>query len=149
MELILWRHAEAEEGLDDAARQLTKRGRKQAAQVAKWLKARLPERCEILVSPSRRTQQTADALGLPYHTTRKAGLGASPADVIAAAGWPQREGAVLIVGHQPTLGQVAARILSDTDSEWAVKKGAVWWIASRPDHGGEITLRAVITPELV
>src|SRR5450756_2784577 len=62
MDLILWRHAEAEDGMPDSARELTKRGRKQAVQIGAWLKERLPADCAILVSPSMRTQQTADAL---------------------------------------------------------------------------------------
>jgi len=149
VDLILWRHAEAEDGINDSARELTKRGHKQAAQVARWLKERLPGSCEILVGPSRRTQQTADALGLPYHATKKIGVGASAAEVLAAAGWPEREGAVIVVGHQPTLGQVAASILSGQEADWPVKKGSVWWFSIRPQHGGEIVLRAVIAPDLL
>ena len=149
MDLILWRHAEAEDGVNDAARELTKRGHKQAAQVARWLKQRLPERCEIIVGPSRRTQQTADALGLPYHATKKVGVGASAPEVLAAAGWPEREGAVIVVGHQPTLGQVAALILAEREADWQVKKGSVWWFSSRPQHRGEIVLRAVVSPDIL
>ncbi len=149
MDLILWRHAEAEDGVNDSARELTKRGHKQAAQIARWLKERLPGSCEILVGPSRRTQQTADALGLPYHATKKVGLGASAPDVLAAAGWPGREGAVVVVGHQPTLGQVAALVLSEREADWPVKKGSLWWFSSRPQHGGEIVLRAVVAPDLL
>ena len=37
MDLILWRHAEAEVGSDDLARRLTVRGAKQARQMAAWL----------------------------------------------------------------------------------------------------------------
>jgi len=45
MNLILWRHAEAEiqrPGQDDIERELTAKGRRQARRVAKWLDARLP-----------------------------------------------------------------------------------------------------------
>ena len=41
MDLILWRHAEAEEGDNDLARELTPKGEKQAARVAEWLLQRL------------------------------------------------------------------------------------------------------------
>ena len=58
MNLILWRHAEAEEiAPTDLARQLTVRGRKQAQAVAKWLRARLDEDAAILASPAVRTIQ--------------------------------------------------------------------------------------------
>jgi len=149
MDLILWRHAEAEDGMPDSARELTKRGRKQAVQIGAWLKKRLPADCTILVSPSRRTQQTADALGLPYETTRSVGTGAAPAEILAAAGWPGREGTVLVVGHQPTLGSVAALVLCGEESGWTIKKGAVWWLSCRAHHGGDIVLRAVVGPDLV
>ena len=149
MELILWRHAEAEDGMPDSARELTKRGRKQAAQVADWLKERLPAECRILVSPSKRTEQTADALGLPYETTRKVGTGAGPAEIIAAAGWPEGEGTVLVVGHQPTLGGVAAQFLCGVTADLTIKKGAAWWFTCRDRHGDDIVLRAAIGPDLV
>ena len=42
MDLLLWRHAEAEDGADDYSRPLTERGRKQAASVAAWLAQHLP-----------------------------------------------------------------------------------------------------------
>ncbi len=42
MELILWRHAEAEDGTHDSERKLTAKGIKQAARMAKWLRARVP-----------------------------------------------------------------------------------------------------------
>jgi len=44
MDLILWRHAEAEDagGKPDLERNLTRHGRKQAARMAEWLKPRLP-----------------------------------------------------------------------------------------------------------
>ena len=45
MDLILWRHAEAEdwtEGCDDLQRSLTGRGEKQAKRMAAWLDRQLP-----------------------------------------------------------------------------------------------------------
>ena len=62
MDLILWRHAEAEDGSPDAKRKLTARGRKQAKQIARWLKPRLPADARIVVSPALRAVQTAEAL---------------------------------------------------------------------------------------
>lgn len=69
MDLILWRHAEAEdwvEGCDDLERSLTPRGEKQAARMAGWLDRQLPEATRILCSPARRCEQTALALGRKY-----------------------------------------------------------------------------------
>ena len=70
MELILWRHAEAVDGIPDMARNLTARGKKQAEEMGKWLRARLPAQTRILVSPARRTLQTAEALTDKFEVVR-------------------------------------------------------------------------------
>ncbi len=153
MDLILWRHAEAEDGgasLPDAKRRLTVRGDKQAHDVAKWLKARLPKKTRILVSPATRTQQTAHALALPFEVEPKIAVGADTADLIAVANWPEHSGAVLLVGHQPTLGRLAALLLAGTELDWSIKKGAVWWLSKRSREGRDQTvLRAVMNPEML
>jgi phosphohistidine phosphatase len=145
VDLILWRHAEAEDGSPDAARKLTKRGREQARRVAAWLKPRLPKRCEVLVSPAARTQETASTLGMRFATTAAVGTSAVAADIIAASGWPTHAKAVLIVGHQPTLGRVAATLLSGTQADWHFAKGALWWLRH---VDGETRLFAAIHPKL-
>ena len=73
MDLLLWRHAEAEDGIPDLKRKLTARGEKQAAQMAEWLKKNAPTNLRILVSPAVRCQQTAKALGLPFETDKRIG----------------------------------------------------------------------------
>jgi phosphohistidine phosphatase len=146
MDLILWRHAEAEAGSPDSARKLTEHGREQARRIAVWLKSRLPGNCEIVVSPALRAQQTALALGAPFLTSPAVGTDAAAADIIAATDWPARSEAILVVGHQPTLGRVAALLLSGAEADWDVGKGALWWLF-RAD--GRIALRAVVDPELL
>jgi phosphohistidine phosphatase len=145
MDLILWRHAEAEDGSPDSARKLTKRGWDQARRIAAWLKPRLPKRCEILVSPAARAQETASALGVRFETSAAVGTNALAADIIAAIGWPTRSKAVLIVGHQPTLGRVAATLLAGAEADWHVAKGAVWWLRH---VDGETRLFAAAHPKL-
>lgn len=153
MDLILWRHAEAEEAtakLPDAKRRLTPRGEKQARQMARWLQQHLPKKLRMLVSPAERTQMTAHALGLPFQVEPKIGIGADVADLLAAADWPNHSGAVLIVGHQPTLGRVAALLLGGEEADWTVKKGGLWWFSNRTREGETQTvLRAVISPDLL
>lgn len=150
MELILWRHAEAEDGLDDLARELTPRGRKQAAKMAAWLNTRLPEECRVLASPAARAQQTAQALGRGFETLSQLAPGASVQDILNSAGWPGGNGeCVLIAGHQPDLGAVAAHLLGARGS-LSLRKGGVWWFSRRARAGGnEVALRAVIAPELL
>lgn len=149
MDLILWRHAEALDTVPDATRRLSVRGEKQARQMAAWLKPRLPRQTRILASPATRCQQTAQALGLEFETSRLLSTDASVADLIAATEWPTAGGAVLVVGHQPTLGRLAALLLSGQEAEWTVKKGAVWWFTNRVRDGETQTiLRTCIGTDL-
>ncbi len=134
MDLVLWRHAEAQdwvEGCDDMARSLTSRGEKQANRMAHWLDRQLPEGTRILVSPARRCEQTALVLGRKYKIKAELAPGCSVAQLLELAQWPDAKGTVLVVGHQPTLGQTIAGLIGLTASECAVKKGAVWWLRNR------------------
>ena len=150
MDLILWRHAEAEPGEPDHGRRLTSKGRKQAERMAAWLEHRLPETTRILVSPAERTQGTALALGRRFRISREVAPGASAASVLAAAGWPDAREPVLVVGHQPTLGEVAAFLLAGEEAGWSIRKGAVWWLTNRTRLGQSgAVLKVAIGPDLV
>jgi phosphohistidine phosphatase len=150
MDLILWRHAEAEPGEPDLGRRLTAKGIKQAERMANWLEDRLPDTCRILVSPADRAQQTALALKRKFRIAPEIAPGATVAAVLAAAGWPDSREPVLIVGHQPTLGEVAAFLLSGQDAPWSVRKGAAWWLTNRVrDDGSAVVLKVMIGPDFV
>lgn len=160
MDLILWRHAQAvmleDEGgtvafdlARDLARPLTPKGERQAARMAEWLNQRLPDTTRILASPARRTQQTAEALGRRFRTVDALNPLASADDLLVAARWPDAREPVLIVGHQPTLGLLAARLLAGQEQPWSVRKGAVWWLRSREREGDpQVVLHAVMPPDL-
>ena len=150
LDLILWRHADAEAGVPDCSRKLTAKGDKQAQQMGRWLKHHLPEGVRILVSPAKRAQQTVSALDLAFETTKEVGTEASIESVLAAAGWPNANGVVLVVGHQPTLGRIAAKLLGTPEADWSVKKGCVWWFSTRL-HGDKLqtALRTVVSPEFL
>jgi phosphohistidine phosphatase len=138
MDLILWRHAEAEEprdDLDDLQRALTQRGEKQAARVAAWLERLLPEGTRVLCSPARRCEQTVMALGRKYKVHPDLAPGGSAAQLLQAAHWPQSRHPVLVVGHQPTLGQAVAQLLRVGGGEFAVRKGSAWWLRAREREG--------------
>ncbi len=153
MDLILWRHAEAPEpsgGPDDMARKLTSRGEKQAARMAAWLDRQLPDGAKIWVSPSVRTEQTVLALGRKYRLRAELAPGGSVAQLLEAAQWPHGKGAVLVVGHQPTLGQTIAQLMNLNASECAVKKGAVWWLRNRErSEQAQTVIVTVQSPETV
>lgn len=150
MDLILWRHAEAEDGAPDQARKLTAKGIRQAEKVAAFLSAHLPDDTRILVSPTARTQQTVATLTKHFTLAPSIAPGASAQAVLQAARWPNAGGTVLVVGHQPTLGEVTAQLLHCEDDALNIKKGALWWFSRRErDSVKQITLRLVITPDFL
>jgi phosphohistidine phosphatase len=151
MNLILWRHAEAEDqATSDLARRLTARGTKQALGAAKWLKSRIDDDAVFLVSPAARTIQTAEAFGSRFRTVTELAPGASAQAVLDAARWPEGVAeTVVVVGHQPTLGRAAALLMTGQEAEWSMKKAGLWWFQGRSPIGDEhIVLRAVINPDL-
>jgi phosphohistidine phosphatase len=157
MDLILWRHAEAEEGpvndpeaRSDLARKLTPRGEKQAARMAEWLDRQLPGSTRIVVSPARRCEQTALALGRKFKICTELAPGATPAELLELVQWPLSKVPMLVIGHQPTLGQTIARLLGFQESDCALKKGALWWLRTRERDGQRQTVVLTVqSPELL
>ena len=139
MDLILWRHADAEDGADDLARRLTAKGHKQAAAMARWLRAHLPKDYTVVASPAVRAQETAQALEPKIVTDITLAPGASAGDIRRAA--EQHPGLVIVVGHQPDLGHAAAK-LAGASGDWSIEKGAIVWFA-----GGRI--KAWLSPDLL
>lgn len=144
--LILWRHAEAEDisaAGDDAERALTKRGQKDAAKMAKWLNQYLPQDTEIFCSPARRCLETASALNseLAPEVKRKIqvaeflGVDSSVAAIAKKVINDDSSSTILMVGHQPNLGYLIAKVLGMQESACVLKKGAVWWLRQRSVQG--------------
>ena len=158
MDLILWRHAEAQplqEGESDMLRALTPKGERQAARMSDWLERHLPEGTRILVSPAKRTEQTALALNRKYKLREELSPDATPKDVRRLLKWndktgPQGKGPVLLVGHQPWMGQLIAELIQLQEPECAIRKGAVWWLRTRlRDDKLTTVLMTVACPELI
>jgi phosphohistidine phosphatase len=153
MDLILWRHAQAhllpDNGVD-LERRLTPKGERQAQRMAVWLRQRLPDSTRVLASPAQRCQQTATALGRSFKTVDALSPECTVADLLQAARWPAATEPVLVVGHQPTLGLVAAQLICGLPQTWAIKKGAVWWLRQRENEEGtesSVILQAVQGPD--
>ena len=139
MDLILWRHADAEDGGFDLGRKLTPKGEAQAQRVAAWLRTHLPSQHRLLVSPAVRAQQTAQAFRKDFETVKALAPGASVEAILKAAG---SEGTAVLVGHQPDLGQAIAYLLCGEVRDWSVEKGALWWIKGK-------SVKTVISPDLL
>ncbi|MGB7816924.1 MAG: histidine phosphatase family protein [Methylotenera sp.] len=132
--ILLWRHAEArpadvESSENEMARELTKKGQRQAKQMAHWLKQYLPKETLLLSSPAVRAYQTAEALktkviiseALSPHTSLQAVL-----DCLAGLESSQKN--LLVVGHQPWMGELVAHLTGFSGAEIDIKKGAIWWL---------------------
>lgn len=153
MDLILWRHAQAvdaDEGLDDLKRPLTDEGEEQAKEMAGWLKRHLPKDTRILTSPALRTRQTVLRLTKQdYHVVNALAPDATPETLLEVVNWPGSVEPVLVVGHQPTLGEVAQKLLG-MQMDCSIKKGAVWWLHRRVRDGQEqVILKAVQNPRML
>lgn len=149
MELILWRHAEAEIGEPDQQRALTAKGHKQSQKMANWLDRNLPHGCRILVSPTTRTVQTAEALGRKFKIVPDLGPDGPAKQLLVAANWPDGREPVLIIGHQPTLGRAASLLITGVEQDWSIRKANAWWIVQK-ERGDNATnfIKAIMPPEL-
>lgn len=149
MHILLWRHAEAVDGSPDHARELSERGRTQARDIARWLGAHGPQQLRVMSSPAVRARQTANAFSRDVEIVDALGTARGAEDALAVIGGVDETGAVLVVGHQPTLGELAALLLTGHATPWTVKKGALWWFTRRVRFGTpETVLRAVVPPDL-
>jgi phosphohistidine phosphatase len=147
--LYILRHAKAappEDGDGDAARPLTKRGRKAAAAVGEYLASVKPPPRLVLCSTSRRTRETLDQL-LPALDPVPQILYEEELYLTSAGRLierlqrlPENAEGVLLIGHNPGLHQLAATLASDggalTDgfptAALAVLRIAGAWASLRP-----------------
>lgn len=157
MNLILWRHAHAQDGHPDLERPLTELGHRQAARMADWLRERLPPVFILAVSPAARARATAAALqsmtGAVACLEPRLAPGCKVSDLLDVVQWPLGPGhgerTVVVVGHQPSLGMTAAHLLAEQSAAWRVRRGGLWWLSQREHHGMvEVVVQAVIGPEL-
>ena len=154
MHLIVWRHAEAEDlapGGNDVDRALTARGRRQAKRMGRWLDNVMPEGTRVFCSPARRAVQTADLGGCKFELHPALTPGSTVEQLIELVQWPLSKHGLLVVGHQPVLGQTVARLLGMQAGECTIKKGAIWWLQHRLERTGaaQVQVVAVISPDLL
>jgi phosphohistidine phosphatase len=147
MDLILWRHAEAvdwQEGCDDLDRALTARGYKQAIRMAEWLERQLPESTRVFSSPARRCEDTICRLDRKYKVSKDLLPNADANNILTFLQWPNAKATVLLVGHQPMIGQIVAQSLELQRTECSIRKGSVWWLRSREREGQRRTVLVAV-----
>lgn len=152
MQLILWRHADAEDAADDLERILSKKGRKQAKQIANWLNKRLDKKTLILSSAACRAVQTADYLSqnrqISFKINPLLNPNANIEDILHLIAQKQDSyECIVIVGHQPYLGQLASRLLCGSSAMWSLRKGGFIWLEQRGNNHWRI--ESVLSPTLL
>ena len=168
--IILWRHAQAEElfagddmiqidtAQSDMQRALTEKGQRQAAAMAMWLKSQLPTATILQCSPALRAFQTAEALqqvSKPCKININQALkpDASLNTVLASIVQTSSCDSLVLVGHQPWLGQLAAHLLGlsmeDHIKDLSIKKGAIWWLRLDNSAQAQYRIHTVQTPSLL
>lgn len=158
MDLILWRHAEAvlaEDGEDDSSRQLTAKGERQASRIAQWLDRQLSDSTRILCSPAQRATQTATKLERKFKLRAELGPQSKAAEVLDLVKWQGAmqmppKNPILLIGHQPWIGEVVTQLTHLPASACVVKKSSVWWLRAREKNNQvQIFLLTVVNPDIV
>jgi len=112
LRLFLIRHADAEPGRPDELRRLSAEGREQAKQLGERLAGEGVQPAAILTSPLLRARETGEALA------GELGVESEPSDALAPGATAEgvreavegRGDTVVVVGHQPDCGQIAAEL---------------------------------------
>jgi phosphohistidine phosphatase len=131
MHLYLLRHADAEDlRTSDADRTLTPKGREQSETVARFCRRCAVRPDYILTSPFRRAQQTADAvaaaLDIPTVVENFLASGMDAATALRELRAYLGCQSVMIVGHQPDLGELIAALLAlDSPMAFPVPKASL------------------------
>src|SRR5438093_10466719 len=112
MQLFLVRHADAAPGDPDELRRLTAEGRDQARALGERLAAEGVRADAVLTSPLLRARETgaviADELGCESESSDRLAPGATATGVRAAVAG--RGDTVIVIGHQPDCGRIAAEL---------------------------------------
>ena len=70
--------------------------------------------------------------------------------VLSTVSWPDSRHPIVLVGHQPDIGQIASQLIGGEAQMWNVKKGGVWWISHRVRHGiAQNSLKLVLNPGML
>ncbi|MCB1342695.1 MAG: histidine phosphatase family protein [Pseudooceanicola sp.] len=114
--LILMRHAKSDWSTgeeSDHARPLNRRGRASALALGNWLRGKgwLPD--QVLCSTARRTRETLAGLGLEVEADYRDALYHAEVEALLEAVRGATGGTVLIIGHNPGIGELAERLVAE------------------------------------
>lgn len=123
--LVLLRHGKSDypDGVDDHARPLAARGRREAALAGDWLRAHVPPLDGVLCSTATRTRQTLERTGVEAPVRHLDRLyDATPGIVIdeitkVTGHFEHPVHTLLVVGHEPAMSAVALGLADAEDSD--------------------------------
>jgi phosphohistidine phosphatase len=130
----------------DFARELTKKGRKQAERMADWLRPRLEGKWTVLSSPAARAVQTVTPLGIDYEIRTGLGCVRQRRGHAARGGLARRRQGDR--GRAPADSRRSRRAPHRSPGDISVRKGSIHWFVTRERDGRtETLLKAVLDPE--
>jgi phosphohistidine phosphatase len=159
LRLVLVRHAIAEEGgaawPDDDQRPLSRDGQRKWKQAARGLSGLVSPVDLLLTSPLVRTVQTAEILARALSPSARLQLfdplrpDSRPVAIVAALRARSPAGTVVLVGHEPTLSELAASLLH-LQGPLAFRKGAAMAMTTRGlGSRGPARLEWFLTPRML
>lgn len=157
MRLVLIRHGDAEDYAgSDFQRNLTEKGRKQAGKIGKFLsKIDDLDKAVLVFSPYLRAAQTAEGIqksSTHYYTSiedKRLGCGMTPQDALGVVKELSTEDTIIMVGHQPDMGDLAAFLLGSHGAAVEVKKASVLIFEMYGFRSGGGCLEAVVPVKLM
>ncbi len=158
MKIYLIRHASALDpipGKDDTLRDITKDGKKDAKKTALVLRRIAGRPDAIIASPLTRAVQTAQVIAKGTGFKREIMLfdglkpDAAPDEIVQFLNSNEDYDKVFIVGHQPLLGKILARI-TNHGKDFDIEKCGVYIVTSCGNIGQTYAhIDAYITPSIV
>ena len=150
--LIVLRHAKAEHtfGVSDSARVLTGRGRRDATAAGNWLRSEGLHPDQVLCSPSQRTRDTLECLGVDAPVAYPKRIYRNDVDDLLDLIRTTDEaiGTLLLIGHNPSFHQLVHDLTGDAPETFPTCALAVitlgTWAAAHP---ATATLQHLWTPK--
>ena len=106
-------------------------------------------------SPAKRTEQTAQRLERKFKLREELGPQSTASEVLDLVKWGNGfslppKNPILLIGHQPWIGDIVMQLTQLPKSACAVKKSSVWWLRAREKNQQiQIHLLAVVNPDIV